>query len=164
MAPRKSTPAARRIPLTQGRYALVDAADYPWLTRWRWCYSPNGYALRTLRTRFGNGLFHERHVYMHRQVLEVHERLWHIGDLVVDHINRNKLDNRRTNLRLITHPANMRNLNGRGPSGIAGVRQRESGRWQARVVVLYREVHLGTYDTFEEAVAARLRYVTDLDG
>jgi hypothetical protein len=40
-------------------------------------------------------------------------------------------------------------------SGVAGVRQIRNGTWQARVTVNYKEIHLGTFATFEEAVKAR---------
>ncbi|MFJ8262703.1 HNH endonuclease [Rummeliibacillus sp. NPDC094406] len=76
--------------------------------------------------------------------------------MVVDHINRNKLDNRQENLRIITQSQNMQNVRGRNTSisGLRGVsieRLQEKIRWRARLKVNGKEMHLGTFDTKEEA-------------
>lgn len=73
----------------------------------------------------------------------------------LDHINRNKLDNRISNLREATHAENMRNVNIRkhSKSGIKGVRFIK-GKWQARIVLDRVQQHLGVFNTAEEASAA----------
>ena len=80
---------ARAIPLTQGKFALVDEADYPNLIRHSWCVTKMGgkkrggvenfYAIRTTKER--------RSVRMHRAIMGAGR-----GE-VVDHINHNGLDN-----------------------------------------------------------------------
>src|SRR5437868_1305500 len=92
------------IALTQGFMALVDDADAAWLGQWRWRYkqhSPRyqGYAVRTTRLA---GSPRQVTIYMHRVVFG--------GDSSeVDHVNRNKLDNRRSNLRAATRAQNAAN-------------------------------------------------------
>ncbi len=77
-------------------HAMIDSIDVA-LSRWRWCLS-RGYAVRGVRARGGHRL-----ISLHRQILGLT-----FGDGVeVDHINRNKLDNRRSNLRIVTHGGNM---------------------------------------------------------
>jgi hypothetical protein len=162
MAPPKFTLGPCVIPLTRGKYALVDAADYRRLLAHRWYFQGSGYAARRITRAVAPGVVRQWVVYMHREVLGLPEqplRVWRRGDLVVDHINRDKLDNRRSNLRLVSHPTNMRNQDARGRSGFVGVRQTPNGRWIARVHVMYKQVHIGRFDTLEEAVEARRQYM-----
>lgn len=75
----------------------------------------------------------------------------------VDHINRNKGDNRWINLRLVTRNQNLANANIRfdNTSGIKGVnRYLKDNRWQARIGVNGKRIHLGYFDNKEEAAAA----------
>jgi hypothetical protein len=100
---------------------------------------------------------------MHREVM---------GDVPdgfeVDHVNGNKVDNRRANLRLATRSQNNRNkpLQGNNTSGFRGVAyHKPSGFWVARVFVNKRQTSLGCYRTAEEAAhaydaAAREHYGT----
>lgn len=85
----------------------------------------------------------------------------------VDHINGDKLDNRRENLRLLRRPENMRNpadklrsTNTSGYRGVSYVRSRErfGKSWMAYVNVNYKMKNLGWYATVEEAAAARRRW------
>ena len=86
-----------------------------------------------------------------------HRHLFDFPKETIDHINRNKLDNRKINLRLCTQKENSRNLSlaKNNTSGVTGVRQTEHGTWKARIVVDRKEIHLGNYKTLEEATEAR---------
>lgn len=87
--------------------------------------------------------------------------------MVVDHINRNTLDNRRDNLRVITTGQNTQNIYGnkRSETGIRGVsRNKKWGKpWRARVRLNGKDKHLGSFDTIEEAeqaaINARKKYL-----
>jgi hypothetical protein len=76
----------------------------------------------------------------------------------IDHINGNRADNRIANLRLATRLQNMKNqkLNATNKSGVMGVRIfKATGKWHAQIKVGRKNMHLGYFDHFEDAVAAR---------
>ncbi len=101
----KSVPAAgahddiRLIPLTQGKFAIVDAADYEWLSQWKW-YAHKGH---TTYYAVHHPSATTKLILMHRLILGVPDHL------LVDHINRNGLNNTRKNIRPCTHAQNIRN-------------------------------------------------------
>jgi hypothetical protein len=93
--------AFRRIPLTRGKYAIVDPEDFERLNKHKWSANKNAntfYARRTKRT--GKKILS---IMMHRQILHPPAHLF------VDHINHNGLDNRKANLRLATYAQNSYN-------------------------------------------------------
>jgi hypothetical protein len=132
------------VPLANGRgVALVDAEDAESVLRYRWCLHPRGYAQARIDGRL---------VLMHRLVLGLTS-----GDRVdTDHRNRDKLDNRRANLRTCTRSQNMQNTAARGGSsahwGVSFCKQTQ--RWRAVHKVDGRYVHIGRFDTEQEAAAA----------
>lgn len=137
----------RKIPLTQGRVALVDNADYDFLVQWKWCYD-TGYAQRM----GADG----RKIRMHRIVLNAP-----VGQQV-DHINGVKLDNRRCNLRLCNAANNARNrsawLTTTTASQYKGVTRRADKNytcpWVARISIDYERIYLGSFATELEAAQA----------
>ena len=98
---------ARLIPLTQDKFAIVDAEDYERLNKYKWCISKTSntnYALRRIRGKMVKGKRGKhKTILMHRFILNAP------GHLVVDHINHNGLDNRKKNLRLCTQAQNLYN-------------------------------------------------------
>lgn len=88
-------------------------------------------------------------VYLHRYVMGTHPTLNYI-----DHINGDKLDNRRENLRFVTQQLNMRNR-----PGILGYSYmpEKPNPWRAYLSISGKQKHLGYYKTKEEAIEARKR-------
>lgn len=80
----------------------------------------------------------------------------------IDHINGDKSDNRLVNLRDASATANLRNrsLLSNNTSGQVGVRF-DKGAWNARIGVGGKHVYLGRFQSFEEAVAARIKAQTE---
>lgn len=76
----------------------------------------------------------------------------------VDHINQDKLDNRRCNLRFVTPTESSQNLPLRSvnTSGYTGVSQTKEGRWKAYITIDKKRIALGTYSTAEEAARVRM--------
>lgn len=87
------------IPLTQGKVAIVDK-NFGNLSKYKWRLQYDGYAVRT-SSRKSDGI--RTTIYMHRELLKVAKKQ------TIDHINRNKLDNRLENLRICTQSENNRN-------------------------------------------------------
>lgn len=124
----------------------IDDGDADDLSRHKWVAIPKGrgggfYAGRTAgRTT----------IYMHRQILDAR------SGQIVDHINGNGLDNRRSNLRFVTAGQNAANSAPGGASGYRGV-EKHYGRkkpWRARIVKDGRPRYLGIFETAEAAARA----------
>lgn len=87
--------------------------------------------------------------------------------LVIDHLNHDTLDNRKSNLRAITHAENMQNRKGAARNSRSGIRgvtpHKKTGKWQAQVGVDGEVIYLGLYDDVKEAekavIAAREKYM-----
>lgn len=128
----------KRIPLTRGLVALVDAADFDWLSAFKW------HAIRT-----APGCFYAargRTILMHRELLP--------GALEVDHINRNKLDNRRRNLRPATTSQNRANVSLRRDNQARrkGVSWSPScASWRADITTKDGHRFLGHFDSVDAA-------------
>ena len=91
--------------------------------------------------------------------ITLHEYLYpHKEGYEIDHINLNTFDNRRCNIRYCTHQQNQMNqpIQKNNTSGVSGVSwYAPRGKFRARIKISQREIHLGYYGTFEEAVQAR---------
>ena len=126
-------------------YALVDANDAPPLIDRTWRLSTHGYAVRS-ETRDGK----KRTIYLHREILKV------AAGSLVDHVNGDRLDNRRQNLRVATPGENAANSRDRPRrSGYRGVYpHKPTGRWIAQISAGGQVRHLGIYDDPEVAARA----------
>jgi len=140
----------REIPLTQGKVALVDADDFEWLNQWKWhVLKEQAGTFRALRGARVGGNY--TNIAMARFIVDAPK------GLVVDHINHNTLDNRRTNLRICTLSGNNRNTSSRRNSfsQYLGVDYDKSdGRWRARVRVGSVRHFVGKFDSEQDAARA----------
>ena len=77
---------------------------------------------------------------------------------ITDHINRDRSDNRRINLRHVTYTQNAINKKklSNNTSGFTGVYW-EAGRWRARIWINNKNICLGTYELKEDAIKARTK-------
>jgi hypothetical protein len=126
-------------------YALVDQEDYERLGHLSWCLSSEGYVWRIVRRRDGRRT-HDR---LHRVIMDAPQ------GVEVDHIDGNPLNNRRENLRLVTHQQNQQNRpkpHKRNTSGYRNVSlDKRRGKWTAYGRFPGKTVYLGGYDDIEEA-------------
>lgn len=76
----------------------------------------------------------------------------------IDHINHNKLDNRKQNLRVTTCSQNLMNhkVFKNNTSGVSGVCfLNNKNKWKVRITVNYKVINIGSFDNYEDAVIAR---------
>jgi len=135
----------KKIPLTQGKFAIVDAEDFEWLSQHKWSTAKRGnmfYAATTVRV---NGRAY--YILMHRLILGLG------SDQLTDHKDRNGLNNRKTNLRVATNSQNQRNSPSRaGTSKFRGVRwHKDRKRWQTTIQKNRKKMHLGYFESEKEA-------------
>lgn len=139
----KALAMSKMVPIEGGAVALVDDQDYELVSGYTWKLHDQGYAYSSVRGRT---------IYMHRLILDAPP------DREVDHKSRqDRLDNRRSNIRLSTRSQNM--MNRPRPNGVKspyrGVRfHKQSGRWDARIKLDKREISLGYYPAPDDAARA----------
>ena len=131
----------KEIVLTKGKVALVDNDDFEMVSKKKWRFierkDGTGYASRT------EGKVGERFEwYMHWEIIGKPS-----NGLVVDHINRNKLDNRKENLRVITHRENLRNTD----RAFSGAYRTKGKKYFSMIGSKGKYIYLGTFDSKEDA-------------
>lgn len=142
----------KEIPLTQGKFTIVDDEDYGELMRYKWyakkqAINSDFYAARNSRTSEGLG----RTIFMHSQILGNNGRA-----LVIDHADNNTLNNQRSNLRLCTQKNNAKNQKKRSDnkSGYKGVLLRKYGAYLAHIRKDGIRMGLGTFKSAVDAAVA----------
>ena len=130
------------IKLSQGKEAIVDDEDFEYLRQFKWHVTDTGYACRK------DG---RKNKYMHRELMGSPK------GLQIDHINGNRLDNRRSNLRVVTVGDNRKNTGIRSDntSGYKGVSwDKKNSKWKVAIYVNSKYVHLGRFTDIEDAALA----------
>ena len=121
----------------------IDLEDVEKCAQYKWSFSNGGYIVRMKPTL----------LFLHRFILDCNN-----NEQEVDHINRDKLDNRKSNLRTCTAFENSRNkgMHRNNKSGVKGVFQRKgSNKWNAFINFNKQRINLGVYDNIEEATRVR---------
>lgn len=124
---------------------LYDKKDEHLVKQFKWHISKAGYAQSRTCKR------HTGYNYFHRLILNAKD------DEIVDHINENKLDNRRENLRLVNKSVNELNsekARPRSKTGVRGITVTNYGRYQARLTFEGKTYQLGNYKSLEDAKKA----------
>ena len=144
---------SRLIPLTKGQHAIVDDADFDWLSQWTWHAQPNVQGGFYANRRDADGKL----VAMHRAINQTPD------GMVTDHRDGNGLNNQRANLRTASQLQNMMNRKGKrgGSSRFKGVwadpGPRNTKRWRAAIRLNGKLKYLGRFATEEDAGAAYAR-------
>ena len=139
----------KKIPLTQGKHAIVDDEDYDKLLEHEWCASKGCntfYATRIVRVGRSR-----KTILMHREILNTP-----IG-LHTDHVNGNGLDNTQNNLRVCTRAENTRNqtVRSNNTSGYKGVSwNSRKNKWNANIYAEDKNIHLGFFFCLIKAAKA----------
>ena len=149
-----SNPSVIQISLTRGFIATVSPIDAD-LLEFKWLSTSDKYAMRFVRTRPNQTK--QKHIIMHRVILERMMGRTLSKDEIVDHINGDKLDNTRENLRLANKSQNNSNRgkSNNNTSGYKGVYWHKAGqKWGASIGVNNKNKHLGLFESIEKAVHA----------
>lgn len=144
----------RTIPLSQGYEAIVDDADYPLVSQYKWSVNSNGkrnsqYAYRSLPRQRRP----QKHLLLHRFIMQPSEQQ------EIDHIDGNGLNNTRKNLRFCTRRENCWNtgkFKRKCKSSFKGVSiHKASGLWVGYLNHMGRRAWTGYYKSEQEAARAR---------
>ena len=135
----------KEIKMTQSFVAIVDDQDYEELSKYKW-RNDGRYAIRVTLAKEGK----RKKIYMHIQLIG------RVEGLEVDHINGNKLDNRRENLRHVTTAQNQQNAFGKGgTSKYKGVcRFPKARKWVAQITIDGENNYIGIFVKEEDAARA----------
>jgi hypothetical protein len=138
----------RKIQLTQGKMAMVDDEDFKYLNQWKWHLHGDGYACRTMKK-----------IKMHRVLIDCPI------NLEVDHIDGNKLNNQKSNLRICTHQQNMANqkkykTNTTGYKGVTIWKQ----YIRAQIQINKKRIYLGFFPDLISAAKAYDKKAKELWG
>ncbi len=149
---------AKQLELTRGQFAIVDDADFTELQKWPWHATKNGKYWEVGCTSTLPGAPYKKS--MSRFLMDAKP------GIIVDHIDGNRLNNVRSNLRLANKHQNGCNSDKKksNTSGYKGVSKNAAGRWIAQITC-HRTFHwLGSYATKKEAAAAYDAAATILHG
>lgn len=148
----------KRIKLTRGKVAIVDEDDFERLCGYSWHYEGSSKKQYASRKIYVKGTYKigkkQKTIRMHTDVMGVPPKGY-----VIDHINGNSLDNRKSNLRICLFSQNAKNqknrthYKGKKCSSIyKGVSwHKKSKKWIAYIMVDYKCIYLGTFSDEKEA-------------
>lgn len=126
---------------------ILDEDDFYKLSKNKWYMFSSGYIGR-------NAIINGKNVtiFIHREIMNP------CKENDIDHINRNKLDNRKENLREVSHKKNtenrkIQNNNNSGYNGVCWSKQKN--KWKAQITHNQKHIHLGFFVKIEDAIHAR---------
>lgn len=128
---------------------FFDKEDYPKIIQYSWTNDAYGYIVAKYTDAYGN----TKSIKMHRLVMGVDD-----PKVSIDHIHHNLADNRKSELRVVTHSENLQNtkLSEVNTSGHTGVYYNPNNHnWRALIGINGKSIDLGSYPTKEEAIKAR---------
>lgn len=133
-----------KIPLTRGKFAIIDDEDFKLVSHLKWSFASAGYAI----SRFPN---YGKLVLMHRIILGAKK------GQSVDHKNGNGLDNRKSNIRLCSHKQNMMNRKkpSHNTSGYKGVTwDKQMKKWRVQIRHSETNSYIGLFKNIIDAANA----------
>jgi len=138
----------RTIELVDRSIAFVSDEDYDYLSQLQWYLNDRGYACTTI---YGMSIRMADVVLIRMGIVKPE-------NMELDHRDRDKLNNQRDNFRIVTRSQNCHNsgLKSNNTSGVKGVYyENQKQKWRAVISINGSRIHLGLFDQFEDAVAAR---------
>ena len=129
------------ITTKSGSVIIADSEDFEKLSKHSWCIDAKCYPVANVDGKI---------TAMQRFLMNPPK------GMVVDHMNGDKLDNRKSNLRICTPRQNAQNQRGnKGRELPIGIRKTKAGKYVARICVDRKSIHIGTFQNIDDAVSAR---------
>lgn len=141
----------KKILLNNNKFVLIDNEDFEIISSFKWYYHTTGYARTSTPKK----------IYMHRLILKANKKEQ------VDHINGDRLDNRRMNLRLCTEQQNHFNITKHkdNKSGFKGISWDSSrSLWVAHIQANKKLTHIGRFANKLDAIKAYNSFAKELHG
>lgn len=149
----------KKIKLTQEQYTLVDDEDFDFLNQWKWFAIKTKSGFYAARNKRICEDLKRGHLLMHRAIMNPDKELF------VDHIDGNTLNNRKTNLRIVTHRQNHQNRHSKVSSKYPGVSyDKAKNRWRPCIRINGKSIHLGTFKNEKRAFEVYKEAVHELTG
>jgi len=131
-------------------YCVIDKEDYDKVKQYKW-YKSHKYCVT-------KGIIKTNGVRIHNVIMN---NLNYINEIIYDHQDKDRLNNKKNNLRLVTNQENsmnmsMKNTNTSGVTGVQQYNRDSESKWDAKITYKYEPIHLGRYLVFDETVIARL--------
>jgi len=142
----------QKIKLSKGEFALVDDKDFEWLNKYKWFAVKFKNSLYAKRNDWSSGK--NKPIWMHREILKKHGI--DIQGKIIDHKDRNGLNNQSENLRLSTSSENHQNWHRiKGKSKYKGVYwHKQRNKWCASIMLRYKHISLGLFESEKLAAVA----------
>ena len=131
----------------KGEKYIFDKEDYELIKNYCWYINDSGYLVAHVVNS-------NKRIRFHRLIMDCISN----HDVLIDHINHDRLDNRKNNLRMVSYHQNAMNMKRKesNTSGVTGVSwDKEKRKWCATITYNYKTIFLGYYSDFNEAVEAR---------
>ena len=157
----------KQIPLTQGKFALVDDEDYDYLMQWKWNTEKarKGRRYYAKRAEYDKETQTQKTIRLHRVIMNVIDPNIHI-----DHKDHDGLNCQKNNMRIATNEQNTRNrrANKNSTSKYKGVSRSvwPSGthKWKAKITINGKQINIGFFDEEIEAAKAYDKMAIELHG
>jgi len=143
------------IPLTQGYIALVDDEDFERINKNKWfaqVTKTGQYTVHVHAARWSKGIYPRYMIRMHHEILDIDVKKLNNEMKLVDHENRNGIDNQKYNLRISDKSKN--SINSARSDQAVGIYY-EKSRDRYKAFLLNPRRYIGTYKTYQEAKSAR---------
>lgn len=150
----------KEIKLTKNKISIIDDEDFDRVSKYKWHCLANDYAARKFYYEKKDGKWVTKYIRLHQFVLNEFNK-------EIDHINGNRLDNRKENLRFCDRTLNNANigLKSNNTSGYKGVRlNRTMKKWFASITAYKKVYYLGSFKDKIDAAKAYNKKAKELFG
>lgn len=131
------------IPLSNEGITIIDTEDLPLVSSFKWYKDSMGYSRTTIPSSNGDK------IYLHRLLMNSPK------NMLIDHINHNKLDNRKSNLRIVTQRGNLQNLRNHGLFPLGVTYDKRSMWFKSQIKINGKSKHLGI---FKDPISGSILY------